>query len=1228
MQAGLLPRRRSLARTTWLLALVCAWTASAFAQDWPMPRHDPQRTARQEAPGNIRIPAVLWSISLGSRFAGNEWAIADTNGDGQLEAVLIRGGRVVARHLDGTLVWATVLLGITDIRAVDDFDGDGRYEVFAASFESGLFVVDGGTGDVLWRTTPDPASRLGDVFPLDADHDGRDELYVADRGCSTAGAGTGRVYSFHDGWDAPTVVTLDTADHGYWCGDGQAAGDVDGDGEPEIITLSHQQVVLYDPVTGAAEARSADIGEFPYGLARTMIFDVDRDGRDEILLASNNPGARFPSAKRLVLVEMEDTALAVRWQMSVDPLLGEHHFPIPAIADVFDAPGLEIATSLYDPAANRWEVRVFRSDSSTASPVLTVTGEALLALQDLDGDGFSELLTVEANEPGLPPFGRVRALKVSAGPTPSTDVLWSVDRASIPLHPTLWNTARSPVLLGSSAGDTRRVLTWTDADSDGRPDGVVGMGGVPPFPSRDFAVGLTATSARPATMDVDSFAMTFTNGSVGLFDGSLALQNDTDHDGAADLAETSYMPASLALAGVGGRRVLLTVDAALRPAAFLTDDTAPGGDPRVLWRRSDNLNARSIPEIIILRGSSPLAAFVATGAVAGLDMVFCDLLTGGRVGGARLPSDGTHIPFNDMVPLTRAGGETRLVVSLRDQLTDDVTYRSVLVPSGETTELDLARVATGGGDGLGSAYDITRDGNDDYLVNQNDRTKIVDGTTGLVVIERRTALMGSLALVDLDGDGRLDILHGGAHRRLESLRTDLSSSWSLATDGWNVHPASLETPTGVRLATAARDTSSVEVRTGDAGALVSSVVLAGGRAFPDVAAATAAGVRFGRVGDIAGAADVSGDGHPAYLVGSTDGHVYAVSAADATLDWAVDLRAEVGSPIVGDVTGDGTSEVVVAAGDGRVYAIGTAMLEAAESVFDTDGSFIAASADEDLDELPTASTLGGNWTSIAGATRYEYSVLREDDLVVVPWTDTGPATRFSRGDLALQLGRRYFIAVRGGGASGAVSPESLSDGFVVVDDAPPEVLLTAEPLVIYPGIGIAPSATQIEVTATDAVGLRTYRIEVIDPGGVGVRVLAAGAIAGLHFATSVSWDGTDAAGVIVSSGTYRVLATFMDAAGLEGSASAPVVVCRQDDGSSLILCRGSPMDAGHALTSDAAPTASTWDVTGGGCGCSTVGGSSLRWSAVSWIILTLLPLHRRGSRWRRREQAGLGASGG
>ena len=70
------------------------------------------------------------------------------------------------------------------------------------------------------------------------------------------------------------------------------------------------------------------------------------------------------------------------------------------------------------------------------------------------------------------------------------------------------------------------------------------------------------------------------------------------------------------------------------------------------------------------------------------------------------------------------------------------------------------------------------------------------------------------------------------------------------------------------------------------------------------------------------ACDIDGDGQTDFLVGDSDGYLYAFRAADGAQVWSLRIGSAIGDPIVADVDGDGKSEILAPAADGYLYAIG------------------------------------------------------------------------------------------------------------------------------------------------------------------------------------------------------------------------------------------------------------------------------------------------------------------
>jgi outer membrane protein assembly factor BamB len=1207
-----------------LVSALLAWVlqgSPVSAEGWPTYRHDARRTARQTLAGDIDVPAVGWSFSRGGRLGPGEIGVADVNLDREPEAVLLRGGRAVARRFDGTVVWISDALSLSEILAITDFDGDGRPEVFAGSFWRGLLVLEGATGRVVW-STEDLHTRLGSVFPLDADGDGEQELYVADDGCSASGHGTGRIYSFPHGFgDGISSVELDVSAHGYWCGAWQTAGDVDGDGLPEVLTLSHDALVVYDARTGDEVAHSPSGAPFPYGSGNVFAGDVDGDGRDEAVVAINNPAGVYTDTRRLLLYDIDDSEATLRWEVATDGAEGWHSYPWSPIADVIPGGAMEVATSMYDPDAG-WSIMVFEGDAAEAIPAVEIPGQALLALVDLDADGTAELLAQESIEQSLSSFGALSAIDVTA--EGDTSALWTVEAAAAPLTRFDWARSLGPALLATPETVIGLALEL-DRDEDFRADAVtLGLPPGPAAPVRDLgAVAPAGWVAAVSPTPAPNVIVARTDGSVELLDAGLELVNDTAEPiGVADLSEMNLPVPGLALGvvpGAGGP-IVFTMTAASRLVAL---EVAPGrSDLEVRWM-DDAFAAGPIADAIPRADGGWDVATFARSADDSLHVNMLTVDAGTQALDVELADVADIGPAWGLVPLAGTEGwPDQAIVTTYDRRREWMEYQSISLPGGAIHPLPgLSRVVTGGWDWPGSAWDRNGDGVDDFWVFQSSTGRVADGASGEVVVSQTSTFVGLASFVDLDGDEVEDILHDGSRsggpRRLDS---DLLALWETAPGVAHLQGAALPTSTGdVHVATTRYGSAWLEMYEGADGSLVLAEVLAGGEAYPDEEAALAADATLGVLSNVTAADDLTGAGTGSFLVGSSDGHVYAISAEDGTLDWSLNLRVAVGEPFAADVDGDGSSEVVAPAGDGRIYVIGRATLAAPELVYDTDGSFVALTPDQDLDEIEQSTNVGANWDEVAGATSYEYSIVTEDDVVVVPWTDSGGATRFSLAGLALQLGERYYTIVRAqdrSGPSPRVSVEVSSDGFVVLDRQDPVVMLEAEPSTIFPHETGPLSGADLTATATDQVGLSSLVIVIMDASDEPVRDLASVEIGGTEYTETFRWDGRDDEGDVVPAGSYDALATVRDLSGRMGEARATIMVC--DERSDSGPCAGGDGDADADELdadgdSDADGGTGRWHVRGGACACRAEprGPDSLGGWALAGVVATVFFRMRR-----------------
>ncbi|MBI5549541.1 MAG: FG-GAP repeat protein, partial [Deltaproteobacteria bacterium] len=173
-------------KRAWLLSGVVAVVVLAGAMavtragessqklDWPLYRHDPQRTALVENKADLTEPAVAWKRFLGGSLPMRGIQVADVNRDGVQEILMTVGGRVVAKLPDDRLVWDTRPAGFSSILAVEDLDGDGVLDVVAVAPNlpfGQVSILSGRDGTLQWESPLQDAAFVGATYLADLDGD-------------------------------------------------------------------------------------------------------------------------------------------------------------------------------------------------------------------------------------------------------------------------------------------------------------------------------------------------------------------------------------------------------------------------------------------------------------------------------------------------------------------------------------------------------------------------------------------------------------------------------------------------------------------------------------------------------------------------------------------------------------------------------------------------------------------------------------------------------------------------------------------------------------------------------------------------------------------------------------------------------------------------------------------------------------------------------------------------
>jgi hypothetical protein len=288
-------------------------------------------------------PEVLWKDPLGDRRTGGQ--LTDVDGDGAVEVLFstLAGAQLTMVEWNGAgfdpvaieMTRSTLAAGFV----VSDYDRDGRTEIVLGSLSGELVALESTPqGIVEVRREPFLGGLANAVTacPIgDGDGDGRSELAI-----SAVGALLDRA-------EHPTVAILESpADNRYEVAaqyefrdkntpydNALAAGDVDGDGVPEVLVAQAGDIYL---LAADRENRYLPIWRAPrIPGGRAAMADLDGDGPAEILFTEQVQGAPVTSIYGFMPATAAEPALA--WRPVLDPLGNEIQWQSPkAGVRVFD----------------------------------------------------------------------------------------------------------------------------------------------------------------------------------------------------------------------------------------------------------------------------------------------------------------------------------------------------------------------------------------------------------------------------------------------------------------------------------------------------------------------------------------------------------------------------------------------------------------------------------------------------------------------------------------------------------------------------------------------------------------------------------------------------------------------------------------------------------------------------------------------------------------------------
>ena len=363
------------------------------------------------APAMAQVPGYTtrdgWPLILGPGPSVDGGMMVDLDDDPELEMVHVVQDRLHALNLDGTNVPGFPRLltpghGTFGAPSFGDVDGDGQDEIVVQTFffglRSNLFVIEKDGSDSTGFPIAIPGAFKSAAI---ADLDGDGDLEILVNG-NQSGVAQLAVY---EGDGTPRTgfpIALDTISSGA----SPAVGDINGDGDPEIVVSSFYTVHAFD-------ADGNSLAGFPFtpdagGTVQTLNYnsaglaDLDGDGAREIVFATTNEFEPFTG--RVYVLDFRGN-IEPGWPTTTTFSI----FTPPSIADIDGDGNLDIAigdrTLTPAPEANiqAWD----RNGAPLPGwPVTGVLGavHAQIMIADVDGDGSVELL-VDDNTAVTPLYG-------------------------------------------------------------------------------------------------------------------------------------------------------------------------------------------------------------------------------------------------------------------------------------------------------------------------------------------------------------------------------------------------------------------------------------------------------------------------------------------------------------------------------------------------------------------------------------------------------------------------------------------------------------------------------------------------------------------------------------------------------------------------------------------------------------------------------------------------------
>lgn len=361
----------------------------------------------------------LWKYQGGGESGTGECLdasvkLTDLDGDGRLELIAPVSNTSLVLAFDaasGSLLW-TYEAGygecIDTPPTITDVDGDGSPEIAIGTFKGNVHLVTA-AGELLRVVKVAPGAVQSGPTIIDLDGDGHADIVAANF------RGDHKVHAVSIapavGEDPEGVVELWSVQTGSHIYHGCSLGDLDGDGEPELVIASYDGKVYAIRRDGSL-LWTCDTTE-RYIMAPTVIADVDGDGTPEVIV----------TCEKITVIRSDGE---IMYSVAADPRPNKPYgWPVTrgvAVADLNGDGELDLAyvtgAGLFRALRGRDGEAIYEFDAATLHDKPLGTGSHCPIIADFDGDGRLDVFFVIGGVQGEDRHGRAVCLTGFAGSGP------------------------------------------------------------------------------------------------------------------------------------------------------------------------------------------------------------------------------------------------------------------------------------------------------------------------------------------------------------------------------------------------------------------------------------------------------------------------------------------------------------------------------------------------------------------------------------------------------------------------------------------------------------------------------------------------------------------------------------------------------------------------------------------------------------------------------------------